>query len=88
MTFVDPFKDPPVTALHMLDVLCEQREWRLQLCSDGEVPSQLTELRVVARVGQREQVASCVICDDAPVETAARAILVALRDQARQGSGS
>jgi hypothetical protein len=87
----DPFRDPPLSALNVLDLLCDGRGWRLRLCSTGtkthvhgDPPSVLTELRVVWNTKNRGQVASCPVRPGETVEEAARRTIFALRKAERE----
>lgn len=70
-----------ISALEALARLCQQRRWRLQLRSDGTKvvgsPSQLTELRVI----RSADVVYCPLNKPGGAETAARRILLTLRQQ-------
>lgn len=74
---------PPISALHMLDLLCEQRGWRLQLAATGtknpdDGPSILTELRAVDRTEPRDTIACVRFDDTCTVEDAARVLLLTI----------
>lgn len=75
---------PAISALHMLDLLCEKKGWKLQLRSTGTKSadagqSELTEVRV-QDPSDPALYASCPLDKPGGAETAARRILIALRE--------